>query len=90
MKYYCYWTYAIDGELFDSECLTRKEALNDAQEAYEEECRQEGIDYAFCSVSLVKFSYDYETGARIIHETSPAFLEYEKTKTDREEHGVWN
>lgn len=85
-----FWTYELDGELFDGEFETRAKADEYAQERYaeslEDEPMRNGDTFERDDYALIEFSYD-EEGERVIHEREDAVLEYEHYHGDLKEHG---
>lgn len=89
-----FWTYSVGGgELFDAEFNTQEEAQADADERYaeqiaDEESPRNGETFSN-DIELIRFTWDDETGERVIHERVPGTVEYEHYHGDLKEHGTW-
>ena len=86
-----YWTYELDGEIFDADFETRDKADAHAQEDYAESLADEsprnGEVFTRDDYALIEFSYD-DDGERVIHvRDDDAVLEYEHYHGDLKEHG---
>lgn len=85
-----FWTYELDGEIYDAEFETRAKADEWAQERYaeslEDEPMRNGDTFSRDDYALIEFSYD-EEGERVIHEREDSCLEYEHYHGDLKEHG---
>lgn len=88
-----YWTFERDGEIFDAEFKTKREAYDLAQQLFSEECENDGIAHNETRSEeyfLIYFCHDYETGELVIDEREKSFLEYTGYHGDLAEHGTWH
>lgn len=89
-----FWTF-IDsaGEIFDAEFADKAEAHVWADEAFCDECLDEGGwkngQTASAEIELIKFHYD-ENGERRIVEREKTTVDFEYYHGDYAEHSVWH
>jgi hypothetical protein len=89
-----YYTFERDGEIFDAEFNTSKEAQAWADDAFEQQCCDEGDfrngDTASEEIEIIQFYYDDE-GERIITHREESTVDFECYHGDFEEHNtLWN
>lgn len=85
-----FWTFELDGEIYDGDFDSRDEADNHAQEKYAEDCQEEsprnGETFERDDYALIEYSYD-DDGERVVYNREDAVLEYEHYHGDAKEHG---
>lgn len=85
-----FWTFELDGEIYDGDFDSRDEADNHAQEKYAEDCQEEsprnGETFERDDYALIEYSYD-DDNERVIYGREDAVLEYEHYHGDAKEHG---
>lgn len=88
-----YWTFERDGEIFDAEFDSEKEAQYWADEAFTEECEDEGGwdngDTASADIELIEFTYD-DDGEMVIKQRVSSSVDFEYYHGDLAEHGTWH
>ena len=84
-----YWTVRFDGEdLQDLECASAEDAYDWAREQIIDQCIGE-YDRYVQGLELVQFYLSPVTGAKHIQRTEKRVFEYEKGRSDYDEHSVW-
>jgi len=86
-----FWTYELDGEIYDADFDSADKAQECADEKFAEECQEEsprnGEEFERCDFALIEYSYD-DDGERVIHSRDDtAMLAYEHYHGDLKEHG---
>lgn len=85
----CFWTFEYDGQIYDAEFSTRDDAYGEADESFAEQCNEDGERGTHTrDITLHRFSYDDETGERVIHRTVAETLEWTYERSDFEEHNT--
>ena len=86
-----YWTFEKDGEAYDGEFESKKEALEHANEAFAEQCQEyspkNGEEFEG-EIYLLSFYYD-DDGDLVIDECEKSSVHYEHYHGDLKEHGTW-
>lgn len=88
-----YWTFERDGEIFDAEFNSQKEAQEWADDGFNQECEDEGGwsngDTASADIVLIEFEYD-DDGERVEKQRVESTVEFEYYHGDLAEHGTWH
>ena len=87
-----YWTFERDGEIFDADFNSMKEALSWADDAFAEQCQEEGPangEEFEEDIVLIEYTYD-DDGERVEKRRVPGVVSYEHYHGDLAEHGTWN
>lgn len=88
-----FWTYIQDGEIYDADFATSDEALENANERFEEKIQDqnEGLRNGAIfddEIELIRYFYN-EDGEREIVARNPSIVSYEHYHGDLKEHGTW-
>lgn len=86
-----FWTYSIGGdEYFDAEFKTKDDAEKDADERFNDQCAEgdESTENQEIDVEYIRFSWNDETGERVIHDRVEDTLFYEYYHGDYAEHNT--
>lgn len=85
-----FWTYIVDGEVYDVDFNTQAEAQASADEGFAEQCQEDsprnGESFSE-EIELIRYSYD-DDGERVIHERIDGSVDYEHYHGDYAEHNT--
>lgn len=85
------WTFERDGEVFDGEFKTKAEAESWAEDAFNEQCVQDGdTGSKEEDIFLIEFVWSVDGERRVELARIPSVVEYEYYHGDAVEHGIWH